>query len=983
MKKLLLFFGLLFLTVSQAQTLEQKMLIDFGSNAGTQGQITPNPDANGNYWNNPISGVVGATTALMNSTNAPSGFSMEVTNNFIVNTSVNYGPTTTTTAALGDLSIATATMDYWYLETAGSGNNSGQVVFHNLNPAKAYKFYIFASRPTNTVRKTAFAFSGLNSFSGQLQTSDGTTGNLTNILATTLLSPTSAGDLTLDVSIVEGTFGYMNVMRIEEYGNLTTVDVTAVTVAGNDITTSAQSSQMTATVSPANATFTSVSWSVDNTAIAVISNSGLLTPVNNGTVTVTATSSSNPEISGTKTINISNQISNLYFSGTATENGDNVASAIPMRRVTGLNNAITNEFEIFTSLTDGTFNFYTSQNGGQIFGAGSSANSLALNGPAIDPAQSGPVYITVNLNTNTYTITPITWNAIGSSTPNGWSGTGLPLNYQGNGVWQATLDLTSVTSDTNPRFVFRGNNSWSYVFKKITGSQNSLVMESVANEFAIQMSDIDLTYGNFIITLNLSNYTYGIQCVAVDDYQITLMGSSGLNGQGATNMQGYAYQYNELLADRATAGSSPFHTSNHAVNGNNTTNVLNRFEKDLLGDCGKYVIFGLVLGNEGVHETGQVAYNSYQANMQLLIQKSQDAGKTPVLSNNYGRGDYNLTDYAFIKQMNIEMAQWNVPTTNLLGATDNGTGNWATGYQDDYLHPNTAGHTELFYAIVPSLFDALEDQKPQPILSTTTMLEIDNAGGAGSFAFTPDNTVHSFTTVLDVKTTASGSLMVLNTDGGTATVSIDAQGHLTYTSAAGNITSTAVVNDGNWHKIALTHYRARGASFLYVDAALSGTVAESLVTTTLTVNPTSAPANVSYRNWFVYRSGMNADEMTALQSNLMLKSSLELYAPLDGTQTGSAIFTNLAQSTNTVDGSNYLGVAQQSGKTFSVWPNPVKNVLHLSTEAETIEVFDVIGQRVRHASGANSISFDGLSKGIYLVKLTSDKNSKTIKVIKE
>ncbi len=49
---------------------------------------------------------------------------------------------------------------------------------------------------------------------------------------------------------------------------------------------------------------------------------------------------------------------------------------------------------------------------------------------------------------------------------------------------------------------------------------------------------------------------------------------------------------------------------------------------------------------------------------------------------------------------------------------------------------------------------------------------------------------------------------------------------------------------------------------------------------------------------------MNAEEITALNNNQMLKSSLELYAPLDGTSTTP--FTNFAQSTNTIDSSAFL-----------------------------------------------------------------------------
>ncbi|MDP3130464.1 MAG: Ig-like domain-containing protein, partial [Bacillota bacterium] len=66
--------------------------------------------------------------------------------------------------------------------------------------------------------------------------------------------------------------------------------------------------QMTAAVLPANAENKAVTWSVaDGTGSATISESGVLTAVENGTVTVRATSVSTPAVYGLIVITISNQ----------------------------------------------------------------------------------------------------------------------------------------------------------------------------------------------------------------------------------------------------------------------------------------------------------------------------------------------------------------------------------------------------------------------------------------------------------------------------------------------------------------------------------------------------------------------------------------------------------------------------------------------------------------------------------------------------
>ena len=48
------------------------------------------------------------------------------------------------------------------------------------------------------------------------------------------------------------------------------------------------------------------------------------------------------------------------------------------------------------------------------------------------------------------------------------------------------------------------------------------------------------------------------------------------------------------------------------------------------------------------------------------------------------------------------------------GAIDDGYGRWARGFTPEPIHPNAAGHTEMFHAFVPTLFDALEKGKPSP-----------------------------------------------------------------------------------------------------------------------------------------------------------------------------------------------------------------------------------------------------------------------------
>ena len=968
--------------------LQQDFLIDFGPIGGTNAANTSTPDSSGNYWNNANSGDETTQVNIINSDNVATGLIMEVTNNFKVNTSVNYGPTSTDSSQLGDLSITTATQDYFYLD---GGNTSGQLTFKNLDTSKGYKFYAFASRPTNGSRISNYLFSGIETYTNTYRTSDGEAGNTDIILETQIIVPNSNGEITLDISIYDGSFAYINALKVEEY-SVQLVELVSITVTGNDISQSGKTSQMSAELSPSNASYPEITWSVDDVNIATIDSNGLLKPISNGSVIVTATSKYKPWVFDTKEIIISNQITDLYLSGTATENGDNIATALPMHMVNGLEKTITNIFEIYTSLSEtGSLNFYSTQDvGATIYGEGASAGTLQINNIGIDPADSGSVLITVNLNDNTYTIVPIKWSVVGGSITNGFNGDD-PLVYQGGGIWSNTIDFSDTTTgDSSGRFFFRANQDTNYEMVKINNTEDEVILRSEANQYGVSLEDININYGQFIFTLNLTNYTYNIECTDIDDIKISFMGSSVARGEGATNLEGYAYQYDQLLQQRNTEGSSAFYRSNISIGGNTTVDLLNRYEKDLIGDCSKYVVYGLSLGNEGIHDNGQVVFDQFKENMQILIHKAVNDGKIPVIMNNYARADYNSTDYDFIKQMNLLIGQWDYPSVNLLGAIDDGLGRWASGYQQDTHHPNTAGHTELMYAIVPSLFDALEANKPQPVFTDATSITINNSSEV--LKFTPENILHPFTISIDFKTNSTGQIVSYVTDSGEeGYVSLTENGNLKYTSTSGSyVVDPSVINDRDWHNITLTHYYAWGRTLMYRDATLVGILSEKLETNYFKLhNETGAPNSISYRNWFVYRSGMSAEEISALYGKTLLKSSLELYAPLDGEGIlSSDPYVNLAQSTNEIDVTNFsLSVEKNNLNNIRIYPNPVNETLYIklakNEKTQQIKVYGITGKLIKTVESVDNIDFRLFSPGLYFIEVKTSKEIYTLKVVKE
>ncbi|WP_290079811.1 GDSL-type esterase/lipase family protein [Bacteroides acidifaciens] len=591
------------------------------------------------------------------------------------------------------------------------------------------------------------------------------------------------------------------------------------------------------------------------------------------------------------------QFTSLTMSGSAVEEGQ-----VSMHMVSA-DGSPTNVFEAYTSFGSGDFLFKGITKDGKTvnIGKGYKEGVVATNNYSIAAPVTGQIRLTIDLSSKTYEITSIeSWTLVGSVTPNGWTvDKGVPLAYQGKGVWGGRVKLTGISGVSDrERFNFVMNRSWDYVMKRVKGTTNEVGMGTQG----YNTEDINLNHGTYHITLDLRRYVYYIDCgeEGIDPFKISVMGSSVANGQGATNNHGYAYMYGELLDERFCNQESkfPWYTSGIAVNGNNTLNLLARYN-DLIHDCGTYVIFGLSLGNEGIHNAvdQQAVYNQFRDNMQTLIQKAREDGKYPVMMNNYTRGDFDASDYEYVKQMNLLIHEWDLPSVNLLGAIDNGSGAWANGYQngDDIYHPTTDGHREFTYAMVPSLFDAIDAGKKQPVRVIGTSYSLANKR---VLEFTPEETVHPFTISFKVKGTADG-IIASFANGGNATGTLKIQdGVVVYDSPlTGEIKGTVNVTDNQWHVVSLTHYYAQGRTLLYTDKALAGELDEKLTIGKFIVGDNTSTIGREYSELFFYRSAMVQEEIDKLCDGRMLKSSLEIYAPLDGSK---STIENLAQSMNSV-----------------------------------------------------------------------------------
>ena len=90
-----------------------------------------------------------------------------------------------------------------------------------------------------------------------------------------------------------------------------------------------------------------------------------------------------------------------------------------------------------------------------------------------------------------------------------------------------------------------------------------------------------------------------------------------------------------------------------------------------------------------------------------------------------------------------------------------------------------------------------------------------------------------------------------------------------------------------------------------------------------------------------------------------------------------------------VYGDNIIAAVDDfSADVFSVYPNPVRDVLNISSKVavDFITVYDILGNIILQAQPdviSPSINMSALQSGTYLVNITIGNASKTIKVIKQ
>jgi len=184
------------------------------------------------------------------------------------------------------------------------------------------------------------------------------------------------------------------------------------------------------------------------------------------------------------------------------------------------------------------------------------------------------------------------------------------------------------------------------------------------------------------------------------------------------------------------------------------------------------------------------------------------------------------------------------------------------------------------------------------------------------------------------------------------------------------------------------------ASFAGGDVWYSVTIPASGSLTIETNNDTAGGSTLTDSGLAIYSGTCGALALVSCDDDSSTDGNFSLIS-LTGRTPGEVLYANVWEygggTVGTFKISAYdasLSTGSFDSASFVAYPNPVKNVLNLSyaTEISSVEVYNMLGQKVIAKTlnvAQGQVDMTSLNAGNYIVKVTADGATKTIKVIKQ
>lgn len=581
----------------------------------------------------------------------------------------------------------------------------------------------------------------------------------------------------------------------------------------------------------------------------------------------------------------------------------------------------TGKYTCFATLKAGTFTFTGKDVQGNDVIYGTDADGkLVAGGDPFTCDKEGIYQIVADIVRGTVEFTEITALSVRGNIANG----DIQIPYAGNGIFSGdvTFDKTNNNAFTSKSIFFRLNNSSSLSLKRIPGTNNLTIPgDGIEGEY------IHINNGTYHITVDLNKATFAITA-DTDPERITVLGTTLATGSGATTGNGYISLLDKQLSQRKEEGKTDhkFYTSNIST-ANTTSMDMVKDYNTVTADHAKYVIVAANLVEDGIggNSSPNITAAVLTSNLQKIINNIRAEGRVPVVVNNTPYGDMVSEEYKQVKNVNNAIQGWDVLSVNALGAVDNASGQWCPSLYNNKLTPNDEGHRQIANAFVPSTFDAIAAGKTIPA-SKSEGTELELKDGA-TLTFTPEAQLNTFTITVRVKLelgNAGKIFSFINGDNGAESyVALKADGKLIFTTPGGSTVTTAkAFADGEYHYVTLMSYYGRSRTALFIDNRAgmiarntqldprSFTIGDIVKNQEATDGDDAAASTMplSITELSFWRSSLSDTEITSLAEGKLLRSSLELYAPMnvaaesEGVTDGCNVYDvpNLAPSLNTL-----------------------------------------------------------------------------------
>ena len=112
---------------------------------------------------------------------------------------------------------------------------------------------------------------------------------------------------------------------------------------------------------------------------------------------------------------------------------------------------------------------------------------------------------------------------------------------------------------------------------------------------------------------------------------------------------------------------------------------------------------------------------------------------------------------------------------------------------------------------------------------------------------------------------------------------------------------------------------------------------------------------------------LNALEVELTSTNIANSWDCDGQGNCSDPGTGNGVYTTLADCNADC---NSTSIHNQDSESFSIYPNPVKDILNIEGVFEVVDIFDMFGKLVL-TSTKNSVNTENLSDGIYIINITT------------